>query len=310
MSSQRLMQMSTTTAPIGFIGLGIMGEGMAKNLLQGGRDLLVWNRSAEKAQDFMLKYKDGGEGMGKVEVATSPMEVIQKTDVTFSMLSTPEAARSVFFAPDGVLAGIEKGKMIVDCATLTVADVVSMHDSVVEKGGLYLEAPVSGSKIPAANGQLIFLCGGSDELYSKVKDELSLMGKADYYLGGIGKGTEMKLVVNMIMGTMLTSLAEGMCLSDSLGLDNTQLIEILGLGAMANPMFAGKGPLMDKKNYAPNFPLKHAQKDMRFALGLGEQTGQALPVSAAANAAYLKVREEYGDLDFCAVIEAFRQAKK
>ncbi|CAN0127073.1 unnamed protein product, partial [Laminaria digitata] len=201
-------------------------------------------------------------------------QVVEKCDIVYSMLSTPEAAADVFFDPeDGVLAGLSEGKSLVDCATLQVEDMRDMYGEATAKGAKFLEAPVSGSKGPAANGQLVFLCGGDRDLFDKATKDLDLMGKASHYLGPVGKGTEMKLVVNMVMSTMLASVAEGICLSDSLGLNNDALIEILGQGAMASPMIALKGPLMNKKDYSSNFPLKHAQKDMRFALGLGDKVG-------------------------------------
>ncbi|CAM9194963.1 unnamed protein product [Discosporangium mesarthrocarpum] len=292
------LSMQAGAEKVGFIGLGIMGDGMARNLINGGSDLVVWNRSGEKAEAFSSETG--------CEVAKTPKEVVEKCGVTISMLSTPEAASDVFYRDDGVLAGLGEGKSIIDCATLRTEDMEAMYKDAKGAGALFLEAPVSGSKAPAANGQLIFLCGGDKELFDSAQGYLELMGKANYYLGPAGKGTEMKLVVNMIMGTMLASLAEGMCLADSLGLENNALVEILGLGAMANPMFNIKGPLMEKKDYSPNFPLKHAQKDIRFALGLGEEVDQPLPVAAAANAEYKRASSKYGDDDFCAVIEALR----
>ncbi|CAM9443870.1 unnamed protein product, partial [Hapterophycus canaliculatus] len=234
-------------------------------------------------------------------------KLVEQCSTIYSMLSTPEAAADVFYDPhDGVLVGLSAGKSLIDCATLQVEDMQDMYSEAVAKGAKFLEAPVSGSKGPAAAGQLVFLCGGDEDLFGAASEDLGLMGKASHYLGPVGKGTEMKLVVNMIMSTMLASVAEGMCLSDSLGLGNEALIEILGQGAMASPMIALKGPLMAKKDYASNFPLKHAQKDMRFALGLGDKVAQSLPVAAAANAEYLRAKGRHAEHDFCAVIEALR----
>ncbi|CAM9471610.1 unnamed protein product [Pylaiella littoralis] len=298
-TAARCLSMVADNEKVGFIGLGIMGDGMARNLIKGGRDVVVWNRTGSKAVDFS---KQTG-----CETAATPKELVEKCGVTYSMLSTPEAASDVFFDPqDGVLAGLSAGKSLVDCATLQVEDMEDMYNEATEKGAKFLEAPVSGSKGPAATGQLVFLCGGDRDLFDTVSEDLDLMGKASHYLGSAGKGTEMKLVVNMIMSTMLASLAEGMCLSDSLGLNSEALIEILGQGAMASPMIALKAPLMDKKDYSANFPLKHAQKDMRFALGLGDKTAQALPLAAAANTEYVRAKGRHADDDFCAVIEALR----
>ncbi|CAM9766936.1 unnamed protein product [Ectocarpus sp. 6 AP-2014] len=298
-NTARCLSMEAEREKVGFIGLGIMGTGMASNLIKGGRDVIVWNRTASKAADFSKRTG--------CETAATPKEVVEQCSITYSMLSTPEAASEVFFDPhDGVLAGLSKGKCLVDCATLQVEDMLDMYSETIGRGAKFLEAPVSGSKGPAEAGQLVFLCGGDEDLFERASEDLDLMGKASHYLGPAGKGTEMKLVVNMIMSTMLASVAEGMCLGDSLGLSSDSLIEILGQGAMASPMVALKGPLMAKKDYSSNFPLKHAQKDMRFALGLGDKAAQALPVAAAANAEYLRAKKIHADDDFCAVVEALR----
>eukprot|EP00616_Rhizochromulina_sp_CCMP1243_P018101 CAMPEP_0118974312 /NCGR_PEP_ID=MMETSP1173-20130426/11181_1 /TAXON_ID=1034831 /ORGANISM="Rhizochromulina marina cf, Strain CCMP1243" /LENGTH=617 /DNA_ID=CAMNT_0006924029 /DNA_START=84 /DNA_END=1937 /DNA_ORIENTATION=+ len=288
---------ASTSTTFGFIGLGIMGQGMVNNLLKEGRAMVVWNRSAGKCQELLEAYP------ALVTVASTPTEVVAKADITFSMLSTLEASEAVF---GEVVAGVTEGKAIIDCATLTPERMQEQEAQIKAKGGRFLEAPVSGSKGPAATGQLIFLCGGEDALFSLVRPELDIMGKASFNFGPVGAGSRMKLVVNMIMGNMLTSLAEGMALAEASSLSQSQLLEVLDLGVMSNMMFRLKGPNMMNRAYGPQFPLKHAQKDMRFALALGDAVGQALPVSAAANAAFLHAREGHGDDDFGAVYEAVR----
>uniref|UniRef100_A0A7S2V669 6-phosphogluconate dehydrogenase NADP-binding domain-containing protein n=1 Tax=Fibrocapsa japonica TaxID=94617 RepID=A0A7S2V669_9STRA len=301
-----LSMSSQSSGKFGFVGLGIMGQGMAANLLKSGRDLVVWNRSEEKCQQLAEVAKECGQ---TVEIMNCAGKVVESTDVTFSMLSTPEAARSVFYGPGGVQEALSAGKMLVDCATLTPEDMVEFSAATGEKGAKFLEAPVSGSKVPAETGTLIFLASGDQDTYNQVLPELDVMGKASFFLGEkAGKGTEMKLAVNMIMGTMLASLAEGMNLVKKAGLKEEDLLDILDLGAMANPMFKLKGPTMIKGAYPANFPLKHAQKDMRFALKLGDELGAPLPAAAAANEEYIRARV-HADDDFAAVMEAIRDSK-
>jgi len=158
------------SSSIGFIGLGIMGEGMAGCLLSSGiagnsteDTLVIWNRTTTKCDELKAKFPDK-----HIEIKSSAKEVIEACDITFSMLSTPEASRAVFEAKDGVLAGISEGKSIVDCATLAETDMQRMSEEIVSKGGRFLEAPVSGSKVPAATGALIFLCAGSKSLFDEV----------------------------------------------------------------------------------------------------------------------------------------------
>jgi len=175
-----------------------------------------------------------------------------------------------------------------------------------------MEAPVSGSKGPAEQGTLIFLCGGDKEIYDDCGKQLDSMGKAKYFLGDIGQGTRAKLVVNVTMGSMLGAFAEGLELTQLSGLDQTQMVEILGLGACANPMYKLKGPGMsetEKKppaGYPPAFPLKHALKDIRFAVAEAGSQGIDLPTARGAQTMFEKVLEEYGDSDFSAVREGAR----
>lgn len=300
------MRMSTATDARGFIGLGIMGDGMARNLLQGGYKLKVWNRSASKSEALRAEFPD------LVEVAQSAADVTASCKVTFSMLSTPEAAASVFEGDDGVLAGIQPGHMVVDCATLEESDMKRMHAAVEEKGGKFLEAPVSGSKVPAATGALVFLAAGSEDAWRAVQDELGLMGKASHYLGEIGAGTRMKLAVNMCMGSMLAAMSESVHLAQQTGLNGDQLVEILGQGAMACPMFALKGPKVAaaQRDHDPHFPLKHAQKDMEFALRLAKEQGVQLSVASAANHLMKAAMDQgWSDSDFSAVAEAVMEKK-
>lgn len=290
-------------APFGFVGIGIMGEGMATCLLNDGRSLVVWNRDASKSEKLKRAFPR------LVTVAATAATVVETCAVTFSMLSTLEASQAVFPA---LVGAVREGKSIVDCATLTPERMRDMRGAVTLAGGRFLEAPVSGSKAPAAQGALIFLCGGDAALYAEVKPELAVMGKADFLFGDVGAGTKMKLVVNMVMGDMMVALSEGLSLCGASGLPGDAeagLLKVLDLGIMSNGMFRLKGPKMLAGDHAPNFPLKHAQKDMRFALNLGDQVGQALPVSAAANAAFLAARAESGDDDFSAVYEQQKAAK-
>jgi len=288
----------------GFVGLGIMGEGMAKCLIKAGVNLVIWNRSAAKAEALKAAHPEA------VTIVENPAAVLGACDVTFCMLSTPEACKAVYEMPGGVLEGVAAGKCVVDCATLAVADMARMSEQVLAKGGRFLEAPVSGSKGPAAAGALVFLCGGDKALFEQVSAELEAMGKANFYYGEVGAGTKMKLVVNMVMGTMMCAFGEGIELCTQQGLKPEQLLEVLDLAAVANPMFKLKGPKMIQGDHAPNFPLQHAHKDMRLAVAAGEAVGLSMPVSATAEGAMKRACDEgRGELDFSAVFESQKKPK-
>lgn len=310
---QRMMtkaQLSTTSGsangPIGFIGLGVMGLPMAANLVEKhGADLVVWNRTRSRCDELASLVRAGA-----VRTVSEPADVVAACDVTFSMLSTPDASRAVLHdGPGAALGALRPGTGFVDCSTLTVADMEKNEAAAKARGAAFLEAPVSGSKGPAEQGTLLFLCGGDRTLFDSVEGPLSVMGKRSHFLGDVGAGTRMKLVVNSIMGAMLAALAEGVALTEATGLDVDDLLEVLAGGAMANPMFKLKGPNMDarKKKYDTNFPLEHALKDMHFAQRLGDEKGVQMPVAASATSLYERAKDMgLGREDFAAVMESVR----
>ncbi|XP_052181955.1 glyoxylate/succinic semialdehyde reductase 1-like isoform X2 [Diospyros lotus] len=211
----------------------------------------------------------------------------------------------VVFDKDGVLEQICSGKGYIDMSTVDADTSTKISEAITSKGGHFLEAPVSGSKKPAEDGQLIILAAGVKSLYEEALPAFDVMGKKSFFLGEVGNGARMKLVVNMIMGSMMNAFSEGLVLADKSGLDPQTLLNVLELGAVGNPMFKLKGPTMIQKNYSPVFPLKHQQKDMRLALALGDENAVSMPVAAAANEAFKKARGMgLGDLDFSAVCEA------
>jgi len=294
----------------GFVGLGIMGEGMAARLLSQGvagseeNPLVIWNRTGSKCTALKEKFPEK-----TIIIKDSAREVVEASAVTYSMMSTPEVSKIVFEGENGVLAGVSEGKAIIDCATLAEADMVRMDAAVQAKKGRFLEAPVSGSKAPAANGVLIFLCAGSEVLFNEIKDTgLAAMGKASHFFGQtVGYGTRAKLVVNSLMGTMLAAFGEGLALSESVGLNPSTMIEVIGQGAIQSPMYGLKGPKMIVKNHAPNFPLKHAHKDMALACDMAKEAGVEYSVMEQAEKLLRSAREDpelnLADEDFSAVYE-------
>ncbi|GAV68410.1 NAD_binding_2 domain-containing protein [Cephalotus follicularis] len=283
---------------VGFLGLGIMGKGMSMNLLKHGFKVTVWNRTLSKCDELVALGASIGE---------TPAAVVKKCKFTIAMLSDPPAALSVVFDKDGVLETIGSGKGYIDMSTVDHPTSTKISEAIASKGGHFLEAPVSGSKKPAEDGQLIILAAGEKALYEEITPAFDVMGKKTFFLGQVGNGAKMKLVVNMIMGSMVNAFSEGLVLAGKSGLDPHTLLDVLSLGAIANPMFGGKGPAMIQGNYSPAFPLKHQQKDMRLALALGDENAVSMPVAAAANEAFKKARSMgLGDLDFSAVFETVK----
>ncbi|XP_042507496.1 glyoxylate/succinic semialdehyde reductase 1 isoform X1 [Macadamia integrifolia] len=283
---------------VGFLGLGIMGKAMSMNLLRNGFKVTVWNRTLSKCEELV----EHGASIGE-----TPAEVVKKCKYTIAMLSDPSAALSVVFDKDGVLEQMCSGKGYIDMSTVDADTSIKISEVITKKGGYFLEAPVSGSKKPAEDGQLVILAAGEMSLYDEAIPAFNVMGKKSFFLGQVGNGAKMKLVVNMIMGSMMNAFSEGLVLSDRSGLSQQTLLDVLELGAIATPMFKMKGPAMIQNNYAPAFPLKHQQKDMRLALALGDENGVSMPVAAAANEAFKKARSMgFGDHDFSAIYETVK----
>lgn len=284
---------------VGFLGLGIMGKAMAANLLRNGFKVTVWNRTLSKCEELV----EQGASIG-----STPAEVVKKCKYIIAMLSDPPAALSVVFGKDGVLEQVCTGKGYIDMSTVDVATSTKICEAIIEKGGRFLEAPVSGSKKPAEDGQLIILAAGDKSLYDEIMPSFDVMGKKAFFLGEVGNGAKMKLVVNMIMGSMMNAFSEGLALADKSGLSQATLLDVLELGAIANPMFKLKGPAMIQEKYPPAFPLKHQQKDMRLALALGDEVEVSMPVAAAANEAFKKARSlGLSDQDFSAVYHVVKE---
>lgn len=286
---------------IGFLGLGIMGQGMCGNLIELGLPVTVWNRTKEKCEPFAARGAAVGE---------SPADVVRRSDVTIAMVSDPAAARDLYFGVDGVGAGLGPGRDYIDMSTVDAATSRRIDRAVVEAGGRFLEAPVSGTKKPAADGTLVILAAGDAGLYADAEPLFAAMGKRSFFLGETGQAARMKLIVNLVMGGMMASFCEGLALAGRSGLKEGALLDVLAAGALGNPMFAIKGPLIERGEIAPAFPLKHMQKDLRLAGLLGDELEQPLPSAAAANEAFIRARAlGLGDDDFSAVYRAIASAR-
>lgn len=281
---------------VGFLGLGIMGSAMAKNLLKAGYKVTVWNRSPDKCAELAAL------GAG---VAATPAEVTSSCRITFAMLADPAAAHAVCFGPGGALEGICSDRGYVDMSTVDAETAKEIGAAISEKGGSFLEAPVSGSKKPAQDGTLIILAAGDRKLFDQAFPFFEKMGKKSLFLGEVGRGAQMKLIVNMTMGGMMTIFCEALALAAKAGLSAADLLEVIDAGAMANPMFKMKGAQIIEGTFDPAFPLKHMQKDLRLAVALGDALGQPLFSAAAANESFKKAKAlGLSDQDFCAVFRA------
>jgi 3-hydroxyisobutyrate dehydrogenase-like beta-hydroxyacid dehydrogenase len=285
---------------IGFAGLGIMGSAMAANLVKAGFKITVWNRSADKCAPLA--------DMGAA-VADSPRALTERCDIVIAMMANPDAVQAVRDGADGIIAGLTAGKGYLDMSTVDAETSLESARLVHERGGLFLEAPVGGSRKPAEDATLTIMAAGDRELYDRSLPALEKMGKKIMFLGKTGQAARMKLANNLVMCGALTALCEGLALAAASGLDTAQLLEVLDSGAVSNPMFRLKGPqIAANREFPAAFPLKHMQKDLRLALRLAEDSGQPLFATATINELYKSaLAEDLGDSDFAAVSRVIRK---
>lgn len=290
-----------TTAKLGFLGLGIMGSAMAMNLIRTGHDVSVWNRTGHKTKTL--------REMGAT-VYDTKRQVVENCEIVFACVSDPAAAREIVFGPGGVLRYINTSKAYVDMSTVDPETAIEIGTAIRDKGGRFLEAPVSGSKRPAENGELIIMCAGDRTLYVDLYSCMEAISKKWFFLSDVGSAARMKLVVNSIMGAQMSALAEGMALAEKCDLDQVTLLEILSLGALCSNLVTSKGSAILESDFPPNFPLRLQQKDLRLALEMSESVNQSIPTIASANELYKRsMSAGLGDRDMASVYEVVHQVR-
>lgn len=287
-----------TSKKIGFIGLGMMGQRIVKNLLNSGHDVSIWNRTPEKCKQFV----EAG-----AQQFLTPADVVWNCDIIFCCVSGPEAAKSLVFENWGVLHGLEKcqpgTKGYVEMTSIDPITSQEIAEAITYKGGKYLEAPISGSKSLADDGALLILGAGDRELFNSCETCFFALSKNAYYLScDVGSGSKMNLALSMLMGTTYAALAEAMALVERCSLSKNNFLEILDLGPMACPLLLEKGQAIVANNFSTNSSLKYQQKDLNLALTLGDRYEQPMVLASAANELYKHAKLlRYSEHDVSAV---------
>jgi glyoxylate/succinic semialdehyde reductase len=284
-------------AKIGFVGMGIMGEPMCRNLLAKGHDVTVYNRTPAKMEGVVA---------AGAKAAASLADLVRRSDVTITMVSDPAAVRDVVTANGGILGALSPGKTYIDMTTVSPEASREVARMVRDTGADYLEAPVLGSKKPATDGTLVILTGGDAGLSGRMEPLLLAMGSRVIHMGDTGMAAHMKLIVNQVMGTILCVFAEGALAGMEAGLSAEKILSVLQNSAVACPAIQLKGPdMLGERVFTPNFPLKHAHKDMRLAVETGKAMGIPAPVTKAACDLFGAARDKgFGDRDLSAVVRA------
>ncbi len=275
---------------IGFIGLGIMGSRMAANLQQAGYELIIYNRTAAKAEELVKKG---------ARLAKSPLEVSQKSEVIITMMENPQAVEAVANGENGFLNLSGANRLWIDCSTVNPSFVNMMAKKALTKGFRFLDAPVAGSKAPAASGDLVFLVGGDERDLKEVQPLFDIMGKKTIRVGEHGKGASMKIVVNMMMAQAMVAFSEGTSLGKSMGISEQALMDVVLNIPVSAPFLSAIRPRMENRDFTPNFPLKLIRKDLQMVSETAYENGVSMPSANLAKDIYTRAMSDgLGDQDF------------
>lgn len=280
---------------IAFIGLGIMGSRMARNLQKAGHDLKVYNRTKEKADELL---KNGAQW------ADSPAEAGKEADIVFTMLENPEVVEELATGNEGFLNAMTEGSLWIDSSTVNPSFSKRMAGVATSKNIRFLDAPVSGSKKPAEEAQLLFLVGGEKEDFEKAKPLFDKMGKDAVHIGENGKGSAMKIMINQLLGQSMLAFSESLNLGMAMGIDKKMGLDILLKTPVTAPILDVFRYRIENNDYEPNFPLKHLQKDLHLFTETAYELGQPSPLTNTAKEVYgLAKHKKMADLDFAAVFK-------
>ena len=280
------------TQRIGFIGLGIMGQAMAANVLKKGYALSIYNRSPGKADTLIASG---------ARLAATPAHVAHDSDVIILMLTGPEAVEAVLGGEEGLLSADMAGKTIIQMSTVPQASSEKWAAQLAEQDITLIDAPVSGSKIPAEQGALVILAGGPEQAVNAHEELLLSMGKKVIYCGEAGCGSSMKLCINLLLGIMMQGLAESVHLAEKSGFDAATLLDAVASGPLAGTLFGLKEGMLKTNTYPAQFPFRHMAKDMQFVVDAASDCGAWLPLGNEIAGLYSTKRADLQDMDFAAV---------
>jgi 3-hydroxyisobutyrate dehydrogenase/2-hydroxy-3-oxopropionate reductase len=292
----RLQPWEGTLAKLGFLGLGIMGYPMARNLLRAGHEVALWSNTGSKAKELAAAEKG--------VACNTPREVAERSDCIFLCVGNTEMSEKVILGKDGLVEGAKPGTVIVDASTVSPSESRDMGQRLKEKGIEFLDAPCTGSKPGAEGGTLTFMIGGDPSVYEKVKSFFEPMGKQLYYCGGPGMGLHAKLTQNLILSNILQAFNEGMILSTKAGVDPALMLEILNNSAAKSGLISFKAPYVLDRNFVTNFSVKWMHKDIGLMLESAGELDVPLPLTSLTQQLFRSaIAKGFGEEDICSTIK-------
>lgn len=280
-------------AKLGFLGLGIMGYPMARNLLDAGHEVALWSHTAEKAQK--LAADKGGV------VCATPAEVAAQSECIFYCVG--DTAMSTELCHQ-LLEGAKPGTVIVDASTVSPSGSRAMHEACAAKGVHFLDAPCTGSRPGAESGNLTFMIGGDKDVFERVKPWFEPMGKRLYYCGGPGLGLHAKLTQNLVLSNLLNAFNEGLVLSTKAGVDPELMLEILDNSAAKSGLISFKAPYVFRRDFSTNFSVKWMHKDIGLMLESAAELNVPVPLTGLTRQMFqAAIATGHGEEDICSTIK-------
>ena len=286
----------------GFLGLGTMGEPIANNLRRAGHDLTVWNRTPSRAGHIVSK---GGK------LADTPRACATGRDLVFTCVSDEAALEAVLEGPDGVLAGLAAGDVLVDLTTAGVRSARSVSERVAARGAQFVSCPILGSRTAAEQAQIVLVAGGPAAARERARSALHAISVRLFELEDAAEAAMIKLCVNAVGGAMFAAFAEAVALGAAAGVSVPRLVEVLQASSFHSPLFLMKGELIEKQDFAPRFRIALAEKDQRLAQEAAADVGAKVPINEAVRRILGQAAESgRGDQDVAAVTALFLEWSK
>src|SRR5215469_5050343 len=250
-------------AKLGFLGLGLMGYPMARNLLRAGHEVALWSNTTAKARQLAAEEKG--------RFCATAKEVAENADYIFLCVGTTEMAREVILGTNGLAGGLRSGTAVADASTISPSESRAIGQALKAAGVDFLDAPCTGSTPGAIGGTLTFMIGGDKAVFERMKQFFEPMGKRLYYCGGPGMGLQAKLTQNLVLSNIMMAFNEGMVLATKGGVDPKLMLEILDNSAAKSGLISYKAPFVFKRDFTTNFSVKWMHKDIGLMLEAGKE---------------------------------------
>ncbi|HLH19646.1 MAG TPA: NAD(P)-dependent oxidoreductase [Bryobacteraceae bacterium] len=287
-------------ANLGFLGLGLMGYPMARNLLRAGHRVALWSHTEAKAQK--LAAEAGGMP------CKTPRQVAENADVIFLCVGDTAMSREVILGENGLIHSARPGAVIVDASTVSPSESRAIGVALAAKDVDFLDAPCTGSTPGAEGGTLTFMIGGDRDVFDETKPFFEPMGKRLYYCGGPGLGLQAKLTQNLILSNIMMAFNEGMVLAAKGGVDPKLMLDILDNSAAKSGLISYKAPFVFRRDWEPNFSTKWMEKDVSLMLESGKQLGVPLFLTGVTSQLFqTAIAKGLGEEDFCSSIKVLEE---